>query len=110
MKRLFFFACVITLGLGLALGFHRNRQHNFPSVNSNVSRPTDGAFRDGLYLGRFAASHGAEFHIAVARWATTEDRASFTAGYQRGYNEFLRSRVTPREPPTHARVGFGARD
>ena len=95
MKRLSFFASVIAFGLGMVLGFHGNRHHNLPRANDNVSQTTDGAFRDGLYLGKLAAKRGDESHIAIARWATAEDRASFTAGYKRGYNEFLASRVVP---------------
>lgn len=93
MKRFSFFALVIALGL--AMVFHRNQQPNFPSANDSVNQATDGAFRDGLYLGKLTAERGAESHVAVARWATAEDRASFKAGYHRGYNEVLASRMVP---------------
>jgi hypothetical protein len=95
MKRLSLFASVIVLGVGTASVFHGNRHPSFPSANDNLRETTDGAFRDGLYLGRRAAERGDEPHVAIARWATAEDRASFTAGYQRGYSRFLASRVTP---------------
>ena len=93
MKQLPFLACAITLSLGTALGTYGNFHH--PRANNNVSEITDGPFRDGLYLGRLAAHRGAHSHIAIARWATAAERASFTAGYRRGYNEILASRVTP---------------
>jgi hypothetical protein len=95
MKRLSLFASVIVLGMGTVSVFHGNRHPYFPSSNDNVNQTTDDAFRDGLYLGRLAAERGAEPHVAIARWATAEDRASFTAGYHGGYDRFLASRVTP---------------
>ena len=94
MKRLSLFALLIALGLGIAPVSHGKLYANLQSANVSVRYATDGAFRDGLYLGRLAAESGAESHIAIGRWATVGDRASFTAGYQQGYNEFLAGRVT----------------
>ena len=88
MKALFFFTPAIALGMAMISGFHASHQ-NLPNADDIVSQATDGAFRDGLFLGKLAAERGAKPHVAVGRWATVEDRASFTAGYQRGYNESL---------------------
>lgn len=96
MTRTSFFTSVIAIGLGMVSGFQTVRRPSTPSVtNDKASQATDGAFRDGLYLGKLAADRGAESHIAIGRWATAGDRGSFTAGYQRGYNEVLASRVAP---------------
>lgn len=46
----------------------------------------DGAFRDGLYLGKLAAEGGQPPRVAVGRWNTEQDRAMFSAGYHRGYD------------------------
>jgi hypothetical protein len=46
---------------------------------------TDGAFRDGLYLGRLDAAQGRAHHVSVGRWAVEADRAQFRAGYEAGY-------------------------
>jgi len=46
----------------------------------------DGAFRDGLYLGRFDAAIGRPHHPAVGRWSNEKDRRSFRAGYRQGYD------------------------
>ncbi len=51
----------------------------------------DGAFRDGLYLGKLAAERGQPASAAVGRWSTEHDRSMFTAGYRRGYNDSLTS-------------------
>ena len=93
MKILPLYAAVIALSLVPMSMLSGDRQHNSPNANGNVAQITDGAFRDGLYLGRLAAEGGSEPHVAVGRWATAEDRSSFTAGYHRGYSELLASRA-----------------
>ena len=104
MNRLSFFASVIALGVGMVLGFYGARQHYLPNLSppvNDVSEITDGAFRDGLYLGKLAAEHDNGPHVAAGRWSTAADRASFSAGYQRGYSEVLASRAAP--SPNRAR-------
>jgi hypothetical protein len=96
MKSIFFLAPVIALGLAMMSGFHGSIQNNPPNADDNVSQITDGAYRDGLFLGKFAADRGDAPHFAVGRWSTVAERASFTAGYQRGYTEVLSARVTSR--------------
>lgn len=98
MNRLSFFASGIALGVGMVLGFYGARQHhlpNLPPAVNNVSEITNGAFRDGLYLGKLAGEHDGGPHIASGRWSTAADRASFSAGFQRGYSEVLASRAAP---------------
>jgi len=64
-----------------------------PAINPHASAETrlaaNGAFRDGMYLGKLAAENGQPLHTAVGGWSTEQDRATFTAGYQRGYTESL---------------------
>ncbi len=92
MKILPLYAAVIALGLVPMSILSGDRHHDSPAPSANVAQITDGAFRDGLYLGRLAAEGSSEPHIAIGRWATAEDRSSFTAGYHRGYSELLASR------------------
>ena len=70
MNRVSLFASLIALSLGTVSVFHVQRQPNFLSTNENVSHITDGAFRDGLYLGRLAAENGVAPHVVSGRWAT----------------------------------------
>jgi hypothetical protein len=56
------------------------------SRGADAQTATDGAFRDGLYVGRLAAEAGRPNLPQVGRWSNAGDRASFVAGYQRGYN------------------------
>lgn len=87
MKTLLTFALLAALGTGSAFMLGTDRSTNAPA------QLTDGAFRDGIYLGRLAAQSGAERHVSIGRWATTQDRSSFSAGYEQGYSEFVASRV-----------------
>jgi hypothetical protein len=73
--------------------FQASRQPNSLSAGESISHITDGAFRDGLYLGRLAAESGAAPRVVAGRWATEADRASFTAGYHKGYDDFLANQV-----------------
>jgi hypothetical protein len=51
----------------------------------SASQASNGAFRDGLYLGKLTGQSGDKYRIAVGRWSKTEDRTSFAAGYDQGY-------------------------
>lgn len=98
MKRLYLYASVVALGMGTASILRSDHHDHFSITNETVAQTTDGAFRDGLYLGRLAAEHRAEPDVASGRWSTLEDRVSFSAGYRRGYGEFLASQGAPTSP------------
>ena len=86
MKRLSLFACVVLLGLGTTVALQtRSRTTPSDAAPSVVDQATNGAYRDGLYLGTLAAGRGTPYHVSVGRWAREEDRTGFTAGYQQGY-------------------------
>jgi hypothetical protein len=103
MRRLSWFAPAIVLGLGTAAMLHGGRSVAYFSANDNVAQATNGAFRDGLYLGRLAAERGGIApRVARGRWATAEDRTSFTAGYERGYNDVVASRAMSDKPVRQA--------
>lgn len=86
-----------TLAIAVSLGTTAMLDNSQPSHKTNASAEarleSDGAFRDGLYLGKLAAESGQPQHPAIARWSTEQERARFTAGYRRGYSE------------AHARIG-----
>jgi hypothetical protein len=88
MKTIFALSLLLVLGIGWVSGVHATQSTNIsPAAIHN--RNADGAFRDGLYLGRLAAQRGVQPHITAGRWSTPQDRASFTAGYQTGYAGML---------------------
>ena len=95
MKALSLFALVVALGMGIASVLRTDHGNQVSNPSVTTAQITDGAFRDGLYLGKLAAARGTESHAAIGRWATPEDRSSFAAGYQQGYREVLASRVAP---------------
>jgi hypothetical protein len=90
MTRFFnYTAIVICMGAAATLAISPRTAK--PSTTAEVLFANDGAFRDGLYLGKLAAKDGPPLRIAIGRWSTDQDRAMFTAGYRRGYNESLAS-------------------
>ena len=92
MKRLPLFALALLLVLTTASALWSGRR-NVSSAPYDVSENLDGAFRDGLYLGRLAGESGAEPHMAIGRWAWADARRSFRAGYQQGYSHSLSGRA-----------------
>jgi hypothetical protein len=87
----FFTTLTVALCLGATATLAISNSHPTPSPNPEARFAADGAFRDGLYLGKLTAQQGQSPHPAVGRWSTEQDRSMFTAGYQRGYNESLSS-------------------
>ena len=104
MSKLSAYAWAATLVLGTTAVLANNNRAIQPNPNSGLSGSglansglaldADGAFRDGLYLGKLAAASGQPMRVAVGRWSTEQDRATFTAGYQRGYGE-TRANIEP---------------
>jgi len=93
MKKISLYVLVIALSAGSAATVQKVRRTKAnpdipPSVDAN------GAFRDGLYLGKLAARKGEQPHVAIARWARDEDRAAFREGYERGFGQTLIDRET----------------
>jgi hypothetical protein len=86
VARLALFASVIVLGMGTVV-LHNSRHSNLIRVNPDINQNADGAFRDGLFVGRLAAKRGDAPHVLSGRWSTEADRVSFTEGYVRGYTE-----------------------
>ena len=98
MQRIITYVLALTVSLETAAlvaksGFvgHQNQ-----AVDAQLA--ADGAFRDGLYLGKLAAERGRPLHPLTGRWSSDKDRASFVAGYRRGYNDSLAS-ATPNAQP-----------
>jgi hypothetical protein len=104
MKKLYLCASALALCVGAAAMRPSGRLYTSSSlggngaeknrVGSETSRLTSGAYRDGLYLGRLTAQRGRPHHVASGRWATADDRALFTAGYDQGYQESAAGHAT----------------
>jgi hypothetical protein len=91
MDRIFTFTVALAVCLGTA-ALLANRGRAAGSVQSvEAQMATDGAFRDGLYVGRLAAEHGRPLRPQIGRWSDERDRASFVAGYRRGYDSSVAS-------------------
>ena len=88
MKR-FFSNAAIVIGLSATATFALSLRTENPTTTPGALFATEGAFRDGLYLGKRAADHGEPQRIAIGRWSAEHDRLLFAAGYRRGYDEVL---------------------
>jgi len=102
MSRLSSGALVIAVCLGAAAMHASSGAPAFESAGGDVNQATEGAFRDGLYLGKLAAERGQRSHICSGRWAREKDRTLFSSGYRQGYSEFLSSRARVMEVETPA--------
>jgi hypothetical protein len=91
MSKVSTYALAIAACLGTTAMLANSNHTNNPTSNVNARLDGDGAFRDGLYLGRLAAQSGLPLNPEVGRWSTDQDRATFSTGYQRGYNLALAS-------------------
>lgn len=90
MTRFFTYAAVV-IGLSVTATLAISPRTVKPSTIAEVLFATDGAFRDGLYLGKFAAERGLPLRPPIGRWSAEQDRTMFAAGYRRGYEAFLAS-------------------
>jgi len=65
-------------------------RNSAPSLKSaDAFHATDGAYRDGLFLGHLDRSQGQRHHLASGRWNNSTDRQSFVAGYEQAYSKVV---------------------
>ena len=101
-------ALSVSFAAGLILGGAK-RGTSLPAVQPAQS--TDAAFRDGLYQARLDIEEGRKSHPAIGRWSSVEARASFLAGYQRGYRPWSKAAIGRITGPSIAElVAAGYRD
>ena len=86
MDKLITSALAIAVSLGTTAMLANSGRRPSPAQIAEAQMATDGAYRDGLYLGKLAAKSGLPLLPPTGRWATERDRASFLAGYRRGFN------------------------
>jgi len=89
MSKLSTYALAVAVCLGTTAMLANSQRTINPNAGAEARLAADGAFRDGLYLGKLAAEHGEAARPAIGRWSTDQDRATFAAGYRRGYKESL---------------------
>ena len=87
MNRIFTFALALAVCFGTTAMLSFSRKPADTHQTLDVQLASDGAFRDGLYVGRLAAQQGRPMHSPVGRWSTEKDRTSFDSGYRRGYSD-----------------------
>ncbi len=87
----FFTTVTVALCLGATATLAISKRNGTLNSNPEARFAADGAFRDGLYLGRLTAQQGQPARPGVGRWSSDQDRSMFAAGYRRGYSESLAS-------------------
>ena len=85
MSKLSVYAVAIFVGLGTSALLAASSRIAQTRTSAEVRFAADGAYRDGLYLGKLAAESGQQARPAIGRWSTDHDRALFTAGFTAGY-------------------------
>ncbi|HVO61795.1 MAG TPA: hypothetical protein VMT53_12730 [Terriglobales bacterium] len=79
---------VVAVVIAFAMGYGISpKQLNTPAASTLPNVVTEGAYRDGLYVGRLHRRHGLPSHPALGRWNREADRHLFGEGYDRGYSE-----------------------
>jgi hypothetical protein len=89
MSKLSIYALVLAVSIGTTAMLANRKRATNPDTSADSRLATNAAFQDGMYLGKLAAGNGRPQRLAVGRWSTDQDRASFTAGYERGYIDSL---------------------
>ena len=87
MDKIITFAFALAVSLGTTAVLANNGPAAQQRQRADAQRATDGAFRDGLYVGRLAAESRQPLRPQIGRWSSDQDRSSFVAGYRRGYDD-----------------------
>jgi hypothetical protein len=85
MKSISLWTLILVIGAGSTAIMKTTTNEDVTDVTSVQN--ADGAYRDGLYLGKLTASLGDEPHLCTGRWARKTDQDLFSAGYERGYGD-----------------------
>lgn len=92
-KKLSVFLAILATPWGLVtVGLAGRASWHYPVSKTNAAQENDAAYRDGLFLGKLDGQQGRKVRPSIGRWNTEKDRASFSAGYEKGYREALASR------------------
>lgn len=91
MEKVFILALALAVSLGTTAMLAKGGYATPQSQIANLQLAADGAFRDGLYIGKLAAKGGQPQRPPIGRWSNERDRASFVDGYRRGYTAVLAS-------------------
>lgn len=89
MSKILTFGLLVAASMGTTAVLANSNAKMTTSAGADSTFAADGAYRDGLYLGKLAAEAGQPLRPAIGRWSTEQDRGMFTAGYRRGYSDSL---------------------
>ena len=110
MKRISVYVFAIVIAGAASAIFATVAHHRSHVVLSDVSKQTDAAFRDGLFLARLDAEHGRKPHLTSGRWSTEADRRSFVSAYLQAYREMQGSAAAEQLGSSQLAAQRGYRD
>jgi hypothetical protein len=87
MNKLFTYGLAMAVSLGTTALLATSGRTARQVQSADAQMAVDGAFRDGLYVGKLAAADGRALLPPIGRWSNEWDRASFVVGYRRGYGK-----------------------
>jgi hypothetical protein len=88
VKKLSAYISLLVIPFGAATGRLAYKASHVKQVSTgDATQEGDAPFRDGFYLGGLDAKDARIARPSIGRWNDLKDRASFLAGYQRGYEE-----------------------
>ena len=80
-------ACVLAIGFAGTTMLFEGSKTPRGIQNVDAAMANDGAYRDGLYLGRLSREAKQSMLPPVGRWSTAKDRAAFEQGYRQGFED-----------------------
>ncbi len=89
MSKLSTYTLAIAVCLGTTAMLDNSQKPAPASLGAEQRLDLDGAFRDGLYLGKLSADAGAPARPPIGRWSSDRDRAAFVTGFRRAYSESI---------------------
>ncbi len=77
---------MVAVSFGAGMAFPKNSVAR-EAIEQQQTQATSGPYRDGLYLGKLAATQGDTPHASTGRWSRALDQQAFAAGYEQGYQD-----------------------
>ncbi|HEX4785282.1 MAG TPA: hypothetical protein VH350_13140 [Candidatus Sulfotelmatobacter sp.] len=91
MEKIFILALALAVSAGTTAMLANSGNTTSHPQSHMTKMASDGAFRDGLYIGKLAAKRRQPQSPPIGRWSNERGRASFVDGYRRGYTAVLAS-------------------
>lgn len=89
MKKALLLGVTILLLMMVSTLWNAVLAHTRQLSRTDAVHATNGAYRDGLFLGSRDAQSGNVHRVCIGRWSMQTDRAAFASGYEDGYSQAM---------------------